>query len=127
MDKEYKNLTIENLLKTGLFTKEQKHEIEQGIRENLNVSLYAHPCFDKDQMYQIRNGLENELDASIYAYPEYNDGQMEEIKWGIAQDLDYTKYLDSSLSRSEMRKIREKLFNKELKKTRKAQGMLFCF
>lgn len=127
MDKEYKNLTIENLLKTGLFTKEQKHEIEIGIREDLNVSLYAYPYFDKDQMYQIRNGLENELDASIYAYPEYDDMQMEEIKWGIAQGLDYTKYLDPSLSRSEMRKIREKLFDKELKKTRKAQGMLFCF
>ena len=60
-------------------------------------------------MYQIKNGLENDLDASIYAYPEYNDGQMEEIKWGIAQGVDYTQYLDYSLTRSEMKKIREKL------------------
>lgn len=109
MNKEHNNLTIENLLKTDLFDNDQKYEIEEGLQENLNVYLYAHPCFNAKQMYQIKNGLENELDASIYAYPEYNDGQMEEIKWGIAQGVDYTQYLDYSLTRIEMKKIREKL------------------
>ena len=109
MNKEHNNLTIENLLNTDLFDNDQKYEIEEGLQENLNVYLYAHPCFNAKQMYQIRNGLENDLDASIYAYPEYNDGQMEEIKWGIAQGVDYTQYLDCSLTRIEMKKIREKL------------------
>ena len=51
MNKEHNNLTIENLLNTDLFNNDQKYEIEEGLQGNLNVYLYAHPCFNAKQMY----------------------------------------------------------------------------
>ena len=52
--KEYNNLTVENLLKTNIFNKEQKEEIEKGIESEVDVSIYANPDFTEDQMREIR-------------------------------------------------------------------------
>ncbi len=71
--KEYE-LKLEN------FNYEQMQEIRQGLKQGVDVSIYANPKFDDDQMRQIRKGLEKELDVSIYANPEFNWEQMEQIR-----------------------------------------------
>ena len=53
MEKIHNNLNIENLIKTDWFNQfnnNQKEEILQGLKENLDVSIYAKPEFDWEQM-----------------------------------------------------------------------------
>ena len=57
MKKQYNNLTIANLMKTdwiNQFNKEQQEEINYGLKENLEVSLYAKPEYSYKQMEEIR-------------------------------------------------------------------------
>ena len=81
MNKIHNNLNIENLIKTEWFkqlNKDKKREIlknsdwfnqfnlyEQveinwGLEENLDISVYAKPEFDFVQMRKIREELKNE-------------------------------------------------------------------
>ena len=49
MNKIYNNLNIENLIKTNwfeLFNIHQKHEILKGLKNNVDVLIYAKPEFD---------------------------------------------------------------------------------
>ena len=83
MNKIHNNLSIENLIKTewfNLFDIYQKEEILKGLKNNLDVSIYAKPEFGWSQMYQIRLGLRNELDVSKYAKTEYNWKEMKTIR-----------------------------------------------
>ena len=61
--KIYSNLSIENLIKTKWFkqfNEEQQEEIIKGLKDKLDVSIYANSKFDWDQMKTIRERLENE-------------------------------------------------------------------
>ena len=83
MNKIYTNLTIENLIKTDWFDqfdKEQQEEILEGLKNNIDVLIYAKKEFDSEQMFAIRLGLEDNSDVSIYAKKEFNWKQMEEIR-----------------------------------------------
>ena len=69
-NKIYNNLNIENLKKTewfNQFSEYQQEEILKGLKNNLDVSIYAKPEFDTLRMRQIRLGLEDNLDVSWYA------------------------------------------------------------
>ena len=55
--KIYNNLTIDNLTKTDWFNQfnsEQRKQILAGLKENLDVSIYAKKEFDEYQMFEIR-------------------------------------------------------------------------
>ncbi len=83
MNKEYNNLTIENLTKTDWFNQfddTQKIIIKTGLKHNLNVSVYAKKHFNSNQMIQIREGLRDNLDVEKFAKPEYDWEQMREIR-----------------------------------------------
>ena len=83
MNKIYNNLSIESLIKTdwfNQFNKRQKAQIIRGLRENLDVSIYAKTEFDWEQMYKIREGLEDNLNVSIYAKSEIPWKKMEQIR-----------------------------------------------
>ena len=43
-----------------LFTSEQWHEIEKGIKDHFDVTVYADPAFSVEQMQAIRSGLNTE-------------------------------------------------------------------
>ena len=82
MEKIYNNLSVENLTRTDWFKKfnvHQKYEISEGLKDNLDISIYAIPEFSWQQMSEIRGGLRNNLDVSYYAKPEFDDYQMEQI------------------------------------------------
>ena len=83
MNKIYNNLSIDNLTKTEWFNQFdvfQQKEILEGLKDNLDVSLYAKPDFNINQMGQIRLGLEDNLNVSIYAKPEIPWRGMEKIR-----------------------------------------------
>ena len=70
MNKIYNNLNIENLTKTewfNQFNRNQHKEILEGLKSNVDVSMYANPEFNAGQMSEIRLGLKKGLDVSIYA------------------------------------------------------------
>ena len=49
MEKIHNNLNIENLIKTDWFEQfsiNQKQEILKGLKEDVDVSIYAKPDFD---------------------------------------------------------------------------------
>ena len=108
MNKIHNNLTIENLIKTNSFkqlTVEEKEvllknsqwfnqfdefqqqEILEGLKSNVDVSIYANLEFDWRKMEQIRLGLEDNLNVSIYAKPKFNNYQMEQIRKGLEKKL----------------------------------------
>ena len=89
MEKIYNNLSIENLTKTewfNQFNKNQQLEILQGLKDNLDVSIYAKSEFDWEEMQQIRWGLEENLDVSIYAKTELSWMEMEEIREKLSNE-----------------------------------------
>ena len=83
MNKIYNNLSVENLTKTkwfNQFDEYQKQEIRKGLKDNLDVSIYAIPDFNSSQMEEIREGLEANVDVSIYAKKDLPNKKMEEIR-----------------------------------------------
>ena len=86
MDKEYNNLTMDNLMRT----------------EWINQ-------FDEYQIRKIKQGLRSKVDISWYAKKEFNWLQMEQIRLGLIYDLDVSKYAQPEIPSDKMFKIREKL------------------
>ena len=108
MNKIYNNLSIENLTKTEWFNQfdhNQKLEILRGLKENLDVSIYAKSDFDWRQMNEILEGLKNNIDVSIYAKKEFNDEQMNEIRLGLKNNSDVSIYVNKYIVWKQMNKI----------------------
>ena len=115
MKKEFKNLTVDNLIKTewfNQFDKQQKKLIIEGLQENLNVFLYAKTKYSWGQMAHLKAGLKKNLDISIYANPDFNNFQMNEIRLGLQDGLDVSIYAKPEIDFKEMKKIREELLKK---------------
>ena len=118
MNKLYNNLSIENLIETDWFNQfdeMQKQVITVGLKENLDVLIYAKKEFTWKQMVQIKWGLENNLDVSVYANPDFSVEQMREIAIGLIEDLDVSKYAKPEITVEEMRKIIEELKDEKLR------------
>lgn len=88
------------------YTKDQLAEIEEGLRDNLDVDLYADPDFLSVQMREIRIGLLEGLHAELYATKEYDWSQMEQIRQGLEADIKVSKYANPKLPFEVMREIR---------------------
>ena len=89
MKKQYNNLTIENLMKTecfNQFNKKQMREIREGLKANLDVSVYAKTEFNWLQMREIKRGLLANVDVSIYAKKELDWKQMFEIREKLLEE-----------------------------------------
>lgn len=91
------------------FTRDQRQEIDAGIQEGLDVSVYAKPEFLGIQMHQIRLGLEEGLPVERYAKSDFDWFQMEEIRLGLKEHLDIDKYADQQIPFEVMRQIRKGL------------------
>ena len=60
MEKIYNNLSIENLTRTDWFKKfnvHQKYEISEGLKDNLDVSVYANSEYSWKKMKNIREEI----------------------------------------------------------------------
>ena len=115
MNKIYNNLNIENLIKTewfNQFEETQQEVIKIGLKENVDVSVYAKKEFTWEQMMEVLWGLEENLDVSIYVNEDFNGSQMKQIRLGLKDNLDVSLYAEPDLSDEQMKKIREKLLKK---------------
>lgn len=91
------------------FSVNQLKEIEEGLKEGIDVDIYARLEFVSIQMNQIRLGLKEGLDVSVYARPEYDWFQMEEIRKGLLNHVKVSIYANPSVSYDRMRQIRKGL------------------
>lgn len=91
MEKIYNNLNIDNLMRTD------------WIKQ-----------FNEYQIRKIKQGLRNKVDISLYAKTDYNWLQMEQIRLGLIFDLDVSKYAKPEISSDKMFKIREKLLRESM-------------
>lgn len=95
--------------KENQFTPDQQAEIDAGIKNGIDVSVYAKPEFLAIQMHEIRVGLMEQIPVSYYADSRYDWFQMEEIRKGLEMSLDVSKYTDPEIPFDKMRQIRKAL------------------
>ena len=95
--------------KENQFTPDQQAEIDAGIKNGIDVSVYAKPEFLAIQMHEIRVGLMEQIPVSYYADSRYDWFQMEEIRKGLEMSLDVSKYADPEIPFDKMRQIRKAL------------------
>lgn len=93
-------------MKSSEFTSEQRHEMELGLAEGLNVLVYAKKDYLAIQMREIRLGMEDGLPVEYYASPQYDWFQMAEIREGLMAHIDVAKYANPSIPFDVMRQIR---------------------
>ena len=89
MNKIYNNLNIDNLVKTdwfNQFSEYQQDEILEGLKNNLDVSIYAKKEYSWEKMREIREGLEANLNVSIYAKTEIPWQEMKEIRLKLLKE-----------------------------------------
>lgn len=95
----------------SIFDINQLEEIETGLRNNVDISIYAKPEFNSLEMREIRLGLEDKLDVSIYAKKEFNYRQMEEIREGLENNLNVNIYAKPVFNELQMEEIKLGLKN----------------
>lgn len=101
-------MTKEELLNSN-FTDDQIDEIQLGIKDGVDVSLYAREDFLAIQMRQIRLGLLSGVMVSRYNDPQFDWFQMEEIRIGLENHIDVDKYSSPDIPYMKMRQIRKAL------------------
>ena len=101
-------MTKEELLNSN-FTEDQLDEIQLGIKDGVDVSLYAKENLLAIQMRQIRLGLLSGVMVSKYNDPKFDWFQMEEIRIGLENHIDVDKYCSPEIPYMKMRQIRKAL------------------
>ena len=101
-------MTKEELLNSN-FTEDQLAEIQAGIEDGVDVSLYAREELLAIQMRQIRLGLLSGVAVSRYNDAKLDWFQMEEIRIGLENHIDVDKYANASIPYMKMRQIRKGL------------------
>ena len=87
-----------------LFTPDQWREIENGMKRNLDVTVYAKPEYNAGQMKEIRIGLDKGTDVESFLNPDFSDKQMREIRRGVEAGFDVSTYAKPEISAGDMRK-----------------------
>ena len=104
------NLQVEQLLKTdwaSQFNKFQLGYINDGLANNLDVSIYAKSELSFEQMREIVHGLNQGFDMTKYASGDYSGDQISQIIFGLVEDLDVSEFDDVSMSSKQMRTAQE--------------------
>lgn len=58
---------VKEYRESGLYDDVQLHELAEGLRMAVDVSVYDDPAFDAHQMHMLRLGMQNELDVTALA------------------------------------------------------------
>ena len=83
MNKIYNNLNIENLIKTewfNQFERKQRIAIKDGLKDNLDVSIYANPEIDWKEMLYFNEELKKNSNVSIYTGTKYKEEKIISFK-----------------------------------------------
>ena len=76
-------------LHSSTFLVSQMLYLRLGLKDNLDVSIYAKKELNRDQMDQIRLGLKANLDVFVYAKTEIPWREMETIRERILEAKSY--------------------------------------
>jgi len=87
------------------FNEEQMKQINKGLAEGLDVSIYANPSFHWLAMTEILKGLEEGIDVSWYADPDFDFTRMRYIRYGLEQGLDVSTYAKPEFNEYQMNAI----------------------
>lgn len=97
-------------LDLSAFDYEQLLEIHKGLKNDVDVRLYANPKYHWSRMEIIREVLEDYgIDVSKYVEAGFTENEIDEIREGLEAGIDVSAYADIFLHHDEMREIREKL------------------
>lgn len=97
-------------LDLNVFNYEQLLEIYKGLKNDVDVKIYANPKYHWEDMSKIREELENcEIDISKYVGVGFSDNELYEIKKGLESGVDVSVYADINLTADEMYELRIKL------------------
>lgn len=97
-------------IKLRFFNYEQLLEIHKGLKNDVDVRIYANPKYHWSRMAIIREALENYgIDVSKYVEAGFTEKEIDEIRKGLENGVDVSIYADIYLHHDEMREIREKL------------------
>ena len=97
-------------IKLRFFNYEQLLEIHEGLKNDVDVRLYANPKYHWSRMAIIREALENYgIDVSKYVEAGFTEKEIDEIREGLENGVDVSIYADIYLHHEEMAEIREKL------------------
>lgn len=88
------------------FSLDQIKQIELGLKEKLNVSIYAKNKYNHYQMEQLRLGLKSGLNVFYYLDNRFDWEQMKEIRMGLMDKLDVLVYANICYNKYQMREIR---------------------
>lgn len=87
------------------FDTKQKLIIREGLKENLDVKIYANPNYSDELMAELKRGIEHGLDLRKYI-KDYDCQQINEIRLGIEHGINIKEYLNKNYTSSQMREIR---------------------
>lgn len=96
------------LLQEG-YSHDQLDEIEFGMDDGIDVSVYKNKAYFALQMRELRLGLRARLPVAVYANPGYDWFQMKEIRLGLAAGVDVSVYAKKEIPYDIMRQLREGL------------------
>ena len=81
--------------------------LTRALMENIDFTPYVlNENFNYGKLVEIELGLENELDVSLYAKPEFNEDQMREIRLGLESGVDVSYYSNPNIYYIQMKYIR---------------------
>lgn len=95
------------------YNAQQREQIDLGLEDGVDVSVYADPEFEWEQMDSIRHGLKRGLNVSIYTDPAFTWKQMFMVRWGLEAGVNVSAYADPKNSCETMNNILKSL-KKEL-------------
>lgn len=85
------------------YNPQQLHQIEDGLKQGIDITEYAGPQFDWMQMEQIKLGLLEGLDVSIYANADIPANRMEHIREKREIESGRTEIQEHSVKQSRLK------------------------
>lgn len=96
-----------NNINMNVFDYFQKEEIRKGLKENLDVNIYAKPEIPYNIMHQLRKGLEKGFDLSQYT--DYGVGILCEIRKSMEMGISIIPYIEAGYDSEQLVAIRHAL------------------
>ncbi|WP_342269379.1 hypothetical protein [Spiroplasma endosymbiont of Aspidapion aeneum] len=104
------SLKFQKYVETGEFNGDQLSEIMEGLKEGVEIIVFADPIYSAGQMHEIRLGLQNGISTLIYSDKKYNEGQMRELRLSLEDNLDPVEVRSIATTKytwEQMKEIRE--------------------
>lgn len=88
--------------------KQWRKMLEKGMEDKSIIDYLAADgrSYDSEQIKQIRQGVKDKIDVKLFANPDYNAEQMKQIRLGVKNGIDYSIYANNSYSAEQMKMLR---------------------